>query len=39
MNKWEGQISSISDEEEAIVSTILYAADWGYPFESVDVRV
>lgn len=39
MKKWGGQISLTSDKEEAIVNTILYAADLGYPFESVDVRV
>lgn len=39
MKKQCGQISLTSDEEEAIVSTILYAADRGYPFESVNVRV
>ncbi|CAI6357713.1 unnamed protein product [Macrosiphum euphorbiae] len=39
MKKWGGQISLTSDEEGAIVSTILYAGDWGYPFESVDVRL
>lgn len=39
MNKWGGPISLSSAEEEVIVNTILYASDWGYPFDKNEVKM
>lgn len=39
MNKWGGPISLSSAEEEVIVNTILYASDWGYPFDRNEVKI
>lgn len=39
MNKWGGQTTLSLTEEKAITNTILYASDWGYPFERNDVKM